>query len=379
MSEMSVSVLADPDIAAALQEADAIRPDEPSLPIGQWMKKNLFSSVFNSILTVIFSLLALFTYQGVLNFVFSENTRWDAVRVNLRLLFTQAYPTENYTRIWVALGFVLVLTGLSIGTARVGQGISMKKIATWFFAGGLFITIGVLLREPSVLTDADGATRLDDDLQVMRESFGEAMGNRIGWWAIGLISLAIGSAIWFGLGDLRRRTTFVPAVPFGLGVIGLLVSSVWWYNWGHYAFTDDGFVFEPGRKVVSSTQVPWTILFLLLVGTYLVSRMSQGTDYSSKIKMITNIGWLLSPFITYWAILRAPIVDWSHVVSTDLPLFILFGLGGAALLWVITKPGIGEVGRLIAIAIVFIALFTWVGAFFGWFSMLQKVRFSILF
>lgn len=372
----------DPETAILLAQhdaAEAVRPDEPSLPIGEWMKKNLFSSVFNSILTVIFTLIALFAYQGVLNFVFSENTRWDAVRVNLRLLFTQAYPSENYTRVWVALGLVLVLTGLSLGTARVAQGISMKKIATWFFAGGLFITLGVLLREPSVLTNTDGATVLDDDLQVVRESFGEAMGNRIGWWIIGLLLLAIGSAIWLGLGDLRRRTTFVPAIPLGLGAIGLIVSSVWWYNWGHYAFTSDGFVFEPGRKVASSTQVPWTVLWVLLVGTYLISRMYQSSGAAGGLKIATNIGWLLSPFITYWGILRAPEVDWGHVLSTDLPLFVIFGLGGAALLWALTRPGIGETGRIIAIAIVAVAMFTWVGAFFGWFSMLQKVRFSILF
>lgn len=364
-----------------LLEADAeeaTRPDEPSLPPGQWLRKNLFSSPFNTVLTVVFTLIALAAYRGVLNFIFSENTEWDAVRVNLRLLFTQAYPEENYTRVWVALGLLAVLAGLSLGTARTGQGISMKKIATWLITSGTFIVIGVLLREPSVLTDADGAPILDDTQQRVRQSFGAAMGDRLGWWLIGLALLGVGLAIWIGLGDLRRRTTFVPAIPLALAGIGLFISSVWWYNWGHYGFTEDGFIYEPGRKVASSTQVPWTVLWFVLVASYLLGRAGDRMGRRSAIKVVSNIGWVLSPFITYWAILRAPIIDWGHVASTDLPLFLLFGLGGAAFLWMLTRPGIGELGRILAIVVVLGALFTWVGAFFGWFSMLQKVRLSIL-
>ena len=36
---------ANEDLLAATRAADAIRPDEPSLPLGPWMRKNLFSSV----------------------------------------------------------------------------------------------------------------------------------------------------------------------------------------------------------------------------------------------------------------------------------------------------------------------------------------------
>ncbi len=294
-------------------------------------------------------------------------------------MFTQAYPDVNYTRVWVALGLVLVLAGISLGTARVGPGFSMKKIATWCISGGLFIVFGVLLREPSVLKNAEGDALRDENLQVVRQSFGAAMGDRIGWWIIGLVLLGAGFAIWVGLGDLRRRTTFVPAIPLSLAAMGFMVSSVWWYNWGHYAFTGTGFIFEPGRKVASTTQTPWTLLWILLVATYAVVRLANRSGKAGSLKIVANIGWLLSPFITYWAILRAPVLDWGRVASTDVPLFVIFGLGGAVFLWILTRPGLGEIARILAIAVVFAALFTWVGAFFGWFSMLQKVRFSILF
>ena len=39
------------------------RTDEPSLPPGEWMKKNLFSTPFNSLLTFVFLAIAIFAYR----------------------------------------------------------------------------------------------------------------------------------------------------------------------------------------------------------------------------------------------------------------------------------------------------------------------------
>ena len=48
-------------------------------------------------------------------------------------------------------------------------------------------------------------------------------------------------------------------------------------------------------------------------------------------------------------------------------------------MWALTNPKIGETGRIIAVVILGAAAFTWIGAFFGWFGMLQKIRLSLLF
>ena len=60
------------ELLANVAAEDAKRPDEPSLPFGEWVKKNLFSSIPNAFLTIFFSLLTLFAYRQILNFVFSE-------------------------------------------------------------------------------------------------------------------------------------------------------------------------------------------------------------------------------------------------------------------------------------------------------------------
>jgi hypothetical protein len=64
------------DLLAATKAADAVRPDEPSLSLRPWMRKNLFSSISSVILTVVFAAISIFAYRGVLNFIFSEERRW---------------------------------------------------------------------------------------------------------------------------------------------------------------------------------------------------------------------------------------------------------------------------------------------------------------
>ena len=397
------------ELLANVAAEDAKRPDEPSLPFGEWVKKNLFSSIPNAFLTIFFSLLTLFAYRQILNFVFSEERRWEGVRVNLRGLFTFSYPASQYHRIWITLGIVLVLSGMSMGLMKsIGRGFSIKRISMWFFSVGLSLVVGILLREPSVLKDADGLARwsfpdgspitrsetglllIRDDEGVsllaegespllLRESFGSAMSDRGWWWIIAVFALGIGSALWFGFADMKRRTTFIPAIPLTFGFLGLFISSVWWYQWGHYGRDDAGILIsEPDRLVASTTRIPWTILWFVLVLAYVAGRALVRTERAGLTRVLIGFSALLTPFVTYFVILRDPDLDWAHVWSTDIPMALAFMVGGGLIMWILTNPAIGERGRLIATALMGIAVFNWVAAFFGWYAMLQKARISFL-
>ncbi len=355
-----------------------LKPEVPSLSAGQWVRRNLFSTPFNSVLTVVFGLLILFTGRGLLNFVFSEEREWDGVRTNLRLIFTHAYPEEQYARIWVCVGTVAVLAGLSVGLlAGRGRGVSMKKLSMNLMGVGGAIALGVVLREPSVLEDSEGNVRRDDD-GVIRESFLEAMSDRWSWWLAAAVLVGAGAALWHGLGDERRRNTFVPTVELAVGLAGLLVLSGWVYPWGHYAFADGEFIAEPGRTVAMSTKLPWTVMWLLLVASIAAGRWLRDRGGGTKIRMILNFAWLLCPFGLYWVVLRDPALDWGRVASVDIPLALFFAVFGGAVMWVLTNPRIGELGRIIAVLLLGVAVFNWVAAFFGWYPMLQKVRLSFL-
>ena len=70
----------------------AAPPKAVKLPPREWIKQNLFSSPFNSVLTVLFGAGLFFAWRGLLSFMFSHERSWDAVATNLKLLFTAAYP-----------------------------------------------------------------------------------------------------------------------------------------------------------------------------------------------------------------------------------------------------------------------------------------------
>lgn len=368
----------DPEGFGLTAAVESAPPDEPSLPVGEWLRKNLFSSPFNTVLTVVFTVVALAGLRGLLNFVFSEERNWDAVRINLRLLFTQAYPEDQYVRVWVSVGIVVALAGLSLGLWARLSGVPVARLAMWFMTAGGLIALGVVLREPSAMPGPDGGPLLDAAGEVIRQSFGAAMADRIWWWLAAAVLFGAGAGLWRGFEDERRRHTYVPTIPLVFGALGLTVAALWLYRWGHFAFTGGEFVYEPGRTVATSTKLPWTVMWLLLMAGWAAGRLGRGRPAESRLKVLVNLTWLLSPFILFWVVLRDPEIDWGHVWSTDLPMAVGFAVGGGAVLYGLTRPGIGEASRVIAVGLLAFAGFNWVAAFAGWYPMLQKARFGFL-
>ncbi|WP_419946910.1 amino acid ABC transporter permease [Candidatus Poriferisodalis sp.] len=366
---------------AAVAATRARPAEETYRSAGEWVRKNLFSSPFNSFLTVAFGLLILFVARGLLNFVFSEERGWDAVRTNLRLIFTHAYPEEQYVRIWVCVGTLVVLTGLSLGLfAGRGDGVQLKRISTALVGFGAVIALGVVLREPSVLVGADGAVLREGD-DVVRQSFFEAMADRWVWWLTAAALVAAGLSLRRAIASARVSITSLPAVEFAVALLALPVLSAWIYPWGHFAFVDGAFIAEPGRTVAMSTKIPWTVMWLLAVAAMALGRVMRrgfGEQQQQRMRIVLNLLWLASPFVLYWVILRDPHLEWNRVVAVDIPMAVAFAVLGGAVLRLLTRPGIGEMGRIIAIVLLGVAAFNWVAAYFGWYSMLQKARLSFL-
>ncbi len=80
----------------------------------QWAKKNLFSSWFNSLLTLVCIWLI---YQFVTNIWTWATTiaQWSVVSTNLRLLLVGLYPVEQFWRLWSILAIAGLLSGISWG------------------------------------------------------------------------------------------------------------------------------------------------------------------------------------------------------------------------------------------------------------------------
>ena len=373
--------MSDVNQVSADAEEEQFSPHEtPSLPVGQWLRKNLFSNWANGILTLLGVLAALAALRGVLNFVFSENRQWDAVRTNLRALMTLSYPESQYIRVWVALGFIVGLAGLSAGIWANWGGVSVRRISTWLMGTGALLALCVIVREPSVILGSDGKVIRTIDGSLRRESFMDAMVDRSTWWIAAVLLLAVGAALWSRFSDPVRRRVEVSVTSVVFVGLGLAVLSLWIAPYGHYAFISEtkSYIAESGRTVAFSTKMPWTVMLILLSCFFFVGRFFQSGQYLGFVKGASNLLWLISPLTLFWVVLRDPALDYGHVISTDLPMGLAFGLLGGALLWGLTRASIGEAGRITATALLVFAIFNWVAAFFGWYPMLQKARISFL-
>jgi general L-amino acid transport system permease protein len=79
-----------------------------------WVRKNFFSSWFDSILTILLALLLGRTLIGFLTWA-TTVAKWQIIPANLPLFFVGRYPASQMWRMWAVLGVLAALSGLSWG------------------------------------------------------------------------------------------------------------------------------------------------------------------------------------------------------------------------------------------------------------------------
>lgn len=355
-------------------DGNALPPVEPSLSPPEWIKKNLFSTPFNGVLTIIFGLFAFWAFRSLLGFTFAPERVWRAPATNARLLLAGIYPDSQFHRVWVSLGIVLGLTGLSMGIMRAGGPISMKRLAIWIMTTGAFLVAAVLFT-PHIVLDAEGI-RLQNEssnfifgfLASLGDSIGQAFTSRIVWLLLAAAVLAVGAAIWFGLGDKGRRSKFIHSTALIYGVLAAIALALWVVPFGDYRLLKDGtYLNEPNSTVAFSTQLPFTLCMLVLFGAWIIGRFLGPRLPYRPVRGALGLAWVLLPFFCIFVILRDPGFDMGYVATVNVPIFLAFAIGGSIILWLLSRPGLGELGRIIAVGLVGVAVFTWVAAFFGWY------------
>lgn len=79
-----------------------------------WLKKNLFSTWYNTILTII-SLAFIFSLsKGILTWVFTQ-AQWQVIQSNLHLFLVGRFPQNLYWRTWIVLGNIIFLSLFTCG------------------------------------------------------------------------------------------------------------------------------------------------------------------------------------------------------------------------------------------------------------------------
>jgi general L-amino acid transport system permease protein len=87
---------------------------------GAWLKKNLFSTWYNCVLTIACLLLLYWVATSLIGWTFTQ-AKWSVVTVNLRLFLVGYYPQRLIWRPWTALGIIMGLAGFSWGILLDGN------------------------------------------------------------------------------------------------------------------------------------------------------------------------------------------------------------------------------------------------------------------
>ncbi len=335
------------DWVAAVEVAGEKPPEVPPHGPVVWARENLFSSVGSGILTAAGLLVALVFFKAMLGYIFGADRKWDAVATNLRLYFTQAYPDDQYVRVWVAVGIALALTGLSAAIWRASGRVNGYKLGGWSFgvAGGL---LTMLVLSPFS-------------------------------WGARLIYLIL-ALVFVGTGQYLRMShpkIEVPALSVVVGVLAVLVGSLWVVPYGRHTFVN-GEVQPPRPGTVAmTTKLPWTVMLLVMVVAYFVGKAVRDKVSPGLSKGLLVAGWMLLVPFDYFVILRDPALDYGQVFRVDVPIFLFFAVVGSALLWWLSDPERGEIGRVVAGLMVIGAGVFWLAAAFG-LSVRQIIRIDLL-
>ena len=85
-----------------------------------WVRRNLFRTPVDSVLTVVFGALSIYAIYRILNFIFVTG-RWDIIRVNLRLLMIGRFPEAHELRLVVTVIALSAWAGFLAGFLRARQ------------------------------------------------------------------------------------------------------------------------------------------------------------------------------------------------------------------------------------------------------------------
>ncbi|MEL0040700.1 MAG: ABC transporter permease subunit, partial [Ilumatobacter sp.] len=325
-------------------------PETPSTSPARWVRENLFSSVSNAIQTVFFSLVLLGLLRWVLGQIFSEEANWTSVATNMRLLFTYNYPTEQFVRIWFAAGALFLAVGASFAAWNLNPVVTVRRIAV-SLAGTGAVSVVVSLITPAATPSSI----------------------RTGFLVVGVALVVLAVLVTRLIPNADRRQ--IPFLGLLIGVAVVVCGVLWFFPFGDYGFADGAPTAESGT-IDSSTSLPVTVMFLIMIATYVAGRaLARRIDLGWLRR--TMIGWwVIGPAFIVFLVLRDPEFDWGYVLAVDVPMGAAFAVGGAVLLYALSKPSRSDLARAIGALLVALALFHWVAAFFGWYPMLQKARFS---
>jgi len=315
-------------------------PETTTEPIGgtpphpwHWAREHLFSSPPSTVLTLCSLAIVTAFARGMIGFIVAGTRRWESVAANLRLMMTRAYPPDRYLRVWVAVGLVVALTGLSMGVWRAAGRIGLRRLIAF--------SIGTGAAAAGIGMVSTGIVPL--------------------WWSVGLAvggaAMAAGGWVVRHRAQDRLDDSGIPVLGVVSAIVVLLLIGLWTVPFGQHGFAASELLPARPGTVALTTRLPWTILAGVLLGSYLLGRWLR-----DRINLRPALigGWVLSMPVITLVVLRAPdLTGWQG--TRDIGTYTIAAIGGSLLLTaVVTRPG-AAAARVAIVAGAIVVVF-WPGA-----------------
>jgi general L-amino acid transport system permease protein len=123
-------------------QSEVLKPPRTEVGLLGWLTKNLFSTWYNVLLTILSIAFIYAVLRAVITWVVRD-ARWAVVTTNLKVFMIGRYPGEEAWRVWASLGIVVLLAVLTWVFWR-----AEGKLRRWLVIGWLLSLplIAILLR-----------------------------------------------------------------------------------------------------------------------------------------------------------------------------------------------------------------------------------------
>ena len=289
-------------------------PEVQFAGVNRWLRENLFSSTGSAILTFVSIGALIGLFRSIIGFFISPEREWTAITYNLRLYMVQAYPESDFIRVWITIGLVMGLLGLTWGFNSVNEKSSLKSTGTTLMKVFSSLFLLVLIATTSVVIDKVEGTVAEVFQQELR---------------IYLLAVLAGLILVSYFIRTKLASQEVSKDYLNIGYVGLLVVSIWLIKVPTVTFDSSNVRIEPDPllPLAASTKNPWTALYLLLVVTFFIGRYLNSKNLTS-FKRILPVSWFLTPLVVVTWIYRKPDFTLSQITTLDLPVILGFSAIG---------------------------------------------------
>jgi general L-amino acid transport system permease protein len=125
--------------------SDSLPPPIAQVGPIAWIRKNLFSGWFNTLLTIVVGGTLLRTLIGFVGWAVA-GAKWQVIPANLPLYFAGRYPANQYWRLWLIVGLIGLLFGLTWGI--ISRNVSRIFNRPVLISAGIIAVLAVLMPAP---------------------------------------------------------------------------------------------------------------------------------------------------------------------------------------------------------------------------------------